>query len=102
MPKVTINVDTEAKKLDFILNGSAVENVESVSIFKNYEGDEYYIRLSTVLEQDGVRTYTEHMLECECEEEAMSTAKASFLEGFVEKGSENEIHKQIQKWLKNG
>lgn len=103
---MTINVDTDAKTFDVSLNGTKLTDISRVEIYQSWnEDDEYSVRLGTCKEDNGIRTYTEYALECECEESEMAEAgkiTASKIEGFVAKSTESDIHKQIQKWLRNG
>lgn len=103
MPKMTINVDTDAKTLDITLNGNKISNIYGVNIYKSYcEEDEYRVSLMTSQEVDGVRTEVSYSLECEVEEAMAGKISAAAIDGFAPTSSTNEIHKQIQKWLKNG
>lgn len=103
MPKLTINVDTEAKTLDVVLNGNKINNIYGVSIYQSYDEEEYRVSLMSSQEIDGVRTEVSYSLECEVEESASaSKIKADAIDGFVPTSAQNELHKQIEKWLRNG
>lgn len=106
MPKMTINVDTDAKMFEVSLDGNMLSNIQRIEIYKSYEDEgEYYVHLGTSKEENGIEVRTDYCLECECGEEEMAEASkitASKIEGFVATKTENGLYKQIQKWLKNG
>jgi hypothetical protein len=103
MPKMTINVDTDAKSFSVSLNGAELSNIHGVEIYKSWDEDEneYYIHLRTCVEVDGVKTATTYMLECE-KASASAESKAPKIDGFVAQKALSPLQSQIQEWLKNG
>lgn len=99
---MTINVDTDAKTFDVILNGNKLNDIRGIEIYKSCcseEEDEYYVHLRTAKEVDGVMVTTMYSLECE-KESASADLKAPKIDGFVAQKVVNPLHKQIQDWLK--
>lgn len=109
MAKVNIVVDTETKVMSVELNGSKLANVMGVRIadygYGSEKEKEYYVSLTTFSEDaTGVKTYTEHMLECEVEksqsaDKAVASVQANEIPGFSTKPSLNEAQKSIREWL---
>jgi hypothetical protein len=111
MAKVNIVVDTETKVMSVELNGSKLANVIGVRIsdYSSYGSDkdkEYYVNLTTFSEDaTGVKTYTEHMLECEVEKgqaaegKAVAGVQSNEIPGFTAKPSLTEAQKSIREWL---